>query len=616
MFKNRRQISDLSVEMGLERRQTVSFLPMSDYGDWFEAIRNDDSETVDMTLTLAEEGEKNRLLNGRLQFFDIAAIKNVNAQNCSFTYPLILAASFGSLKTFDVLIDHGVDIFALEDDECNLFHSLICVAFYEPNQEDDVIMTYKHVCQSLKAKDLKRLLEMQNSGGFRPLEFAVQQGTLKLMSAILDTPDVYMIREEVVDVTAYQWYDITEYVFDARKFVSPLFLMMSLDQRNINQANQLFCDGIFKDWAERYMRSNRLLFAICFLMRLLYISMLYVYEMDRIWLTNIGGIGDDDLKSLKAEMNTSSVNASFVFCQEFGTIKMPPILRVVIFGYLLFYSIAGLLLDFYRMLFYFLRLPQVFTARSNLSGRKRIMITRWNTFDRGCNLIFSVLVIAELLILNEITQRDYLLVVIDIFRLLLTLTSLWNLMVYLQILPGIGQVVIYIREMTPDLASFIVMFCFYTAIFARQFILFFNVNSKQGCIRDFSSFPMALYSLYLTMLNMEDFTQFDVYAREILYIHHFAYVAVVGIMLLNLLIAVFSNTLSKVKEEKEFTIYLSRLNVICFQHYGLSIVPVLSWIYTPIYRATVRKHFVCEGDRVYLVNAKNIDHRSEINVTV
>ena len=47
----------------------------------------------------------------------------------------------------------------------------------------------------------------------------------------------------------------------------------------------------------------------------------------------------------------------------------------------------------------------------------------------------------------------------------------------------------------------------------------------------------ATYSLYLAMLNMLDFTQYDVINRPALYVNHFVYATLLGVLLLNVLIA-------------------------------------------------------------------------------
>ena len=55
------------------------------------------------------------------------------------------------------------------------------------------------------------LLGMESRKGLRPLELASQE-TLSLMNAMFDTPDMYVASNEIVGVSVYQWYDITEYV--------------------------------------------------------------------------------------------------------------------------------------------------------------------------------------------------------------------------------------------------------------------------------------------------------------------------------------------------------------------------------------------------------------------
>ena len=599
----------------LERQK----MTLTEYRDWYEILRKDESDDAEMTLTCAEEKQRELILNGQFEFFDIDSVKNVNTVKCTFTFPVVLAACFGSLKTLDVLLEHQVDLFVLEAKNYNLLHCLVCVAFYEPYQEDDVIATYRHLCEVLPHEKLLRLLMAENDEGFRPLEFAGQQGALDLMSAMFETRDVYVTREESIDVMIYQWYDVTEYMgFEDwdRKYKSPLMLMLVIDKRHMEKACHLFCNGVFKDWSERYIRASRLTCVISFLVRSLYILALFVYEVDQVWLTNIGGIGDDDLLQLQQQQTAANVtsqndviNATFVYCQRFATVKMPPGVLLVLAIYLYGQSICSILFILYKVTFYVLHHRNIGTRVYDLNGMKDVMVSRWKMYDSASVFLFYVLTIVELTLLYQMHDRGQILFAVNVIRLLLTLFALWNIMIYLQIAPGIGHVVIYIREMTADLVAFLFMFCFYTAIFARQFMLFFNVNSKQGCVEDFSSFQMSLYSLYLTMLNMESFTDFDVHSREILYIHHFSYVSIVGILLLNLLIAVFHNTLKKVKDNKEIVLSLSRLSIVVELDYAIASFPLLRKLYRMLYFPLIRSNFVNDGERIFLVHAKNIEHR-------
>ena len=70
--------------------------------------------------------------------------------------------------------------------------------------------------------------------------------------------------------------------------------------------------------------------------------------------------------------------------------------------------------------------------------------------------------------------------------------------------------------------------------------------------------------MYLTVLNMEDYTKFRVHNPSLLYFQHIGYVAVVGILLVNLLVAVFSDTMTKVLSRT--VLYLG---IILLEHSGL-----------------------------------------------
>ena len=173
-------------------------LPLPEYDRWFDAIRNDDSDEVDVTLTVCDDpAELRRLVDGRFRFYDIGAVRNVDVKNCSFTHPLTLAIAYGALRVVDVLLQQG----GVRADEVieaggnNVVHCLVCLAFYDAFLEDDAVRTYEFLCRRLTSEQLERLLLAENANGLRPLEFAVQQGTLKLMSAMFETNGVYVKRQ-------------------------------------------------------------------------------------------------------------------------------------------------------------------------------------------------------------------------------------------------------------------------------------------------------------------------------------------------------------------------------------------------------------------------------------
>jgi len=58
---------------------------------------------------------------------------------------------------------------------------------------------------------------------------------------------------------------------------------------------------------------------------------------------------------------------------------------------------------------------------------------------------------------------------------------------------------------------------------------------------------------------MKEFRGYDVFNQQVLYFNHFVYVVIVVILLMNLLIAVFSNSMARVSENKEVMLLLGTI---------------------------------------------------------
>ena len=189
---------------------------------WFDAIKHDDVEMVSRTISSVGGAERTRYLNGRFEFN--SATPNGNGQKPHrFARPFNLAAIFGSLGVCDVMIQNGVDVHSDEEKKYNVFHCLICVACWNPDQEEEVVKTYQRLSQLLPARDLLDLMKEEQEDGLRPMEFAAQHKTFKLMSVMIETSKLYSIREEIVGISIYRWHDVTDYLFsnqqDSRHFV-------------------------------------------------------------------------------------------------------------------------------------------------------------------------------------------------------------------------------------------------------------------------------------------------------------------------------------------------------------------------------------------------------------
>jgi len=182
------------------------------------------------------------------------------------------------------------------------------------------------------------------------------------LAAIFDTRGVYLVREDIIDMTAYRWYDITEYETNevdpidvdesaredfesnptmtiksgmpvenadkvgkqgktsaddddviGRMFQSPLAMFLLLDVSHMEEVNDLLTSGSFiQEWLKLSIQSRNLAFAAGFFRRLMYMMLLNIYEMDRRWITNIGGISNEGTTISKISNIVQMISFSYL----------------------------------------------------------------------------------------------------------------------------------------------------------------------------------------------------------------------------------------------------------------------------------------------------------------
>src|SRR6218665_165476 len=284
---------------GCKNPQLLQIMSL-DLDAWLKAIKRDDHVQISQILDTSTIHERNILLHEPLISSEVN-LANITTHKIKFTRPFTLAAVYGSLKVCDVMIRNDVNVYLLESESCNIIHCLICVAFYQPDNEEAVVDTYHRLCRMLSKAVIQNLLHMEESNGLRPLEFSAHLGTLQMMSSIFETPEIYITREDAVGVHLYQWYDITEYELVGsagnRSLISPTTFLAMIDKRNLYRRNirNITLDGVMAEWIQRSIRSSRYTIILYALFRIFYFSILFLYEMDSKWLDAMGKIPEGEL---------------------------------------------------------------------------------------------------------------------------------------------------------------------------------------------------------------------------------------------------------------------------------------------------------------------------------
>ena len=95
---------------------------------------------------------------------------------------------------------------------------------------------------------------------------------------------------------------------------------------------------------------------------------------------------------------------------------------------------------------------------------------------------------------------------------------------------------------------------------------------------------------------MIDITQFNIHNAEILYLLHGAFTTIISILMLNFLIALFSNAVAEVSEDSDLIVTIQRLSVV------LTVDRRFRWIGKLLgYEKLLKRNFIMENGQVYIV---------------
>ena len=173
--------------------------------------------------------------------------------------------------------------------------------------------------------------------------------------------------------------------------------------------------------------------------------------------------------------------------------------------------------------------------------------------------------------------------------------STWSLLYFVQLLPSIGYFVVAIQQMVRQMFNFGVVYSIFFFAAGHAFFVTVNTSERQTCSGEFSNVLQGIYSTFAIMLNLVNPAQLGLRHPGWIYVLHVSYIVIVAILLINFLIAIMSSALSEVALQQPIIERLQRLSV------AIAIESRIDRLVAPYYRAMQRRHFVYEGDRIYIV---------------
>ena len=447
---------------------------------WFDAIKHDDVETASRTISSVGGAERTRYLNGRFEF-NAATPNGDRKVPHRFARPFNLAAIFGSLGVCDVMIQNGVDVHSRRGEEIQRVSLLVCVACWNPDQEEEVVKTYQGLCQLLPACDLLDLMRGEQEDGLRPMEFAAQHKTFKLMSVMFETSKLYLIREEIVGISIYRWHDVSDYLFanqqDSRHFVSPIGFLTRISRRDLHSGfvNNLLKKGIMHDWIRKTIAWKRFGFYTIVFQTLVCLILLFLYRDDAALLKPVNRMS-------MTESLASHYNVTERWCSDSEIYSFSDASSYFMQSSLLL-CVAGLgSFMFLSLIRGFIRYKTYNRMVNSLGVEKQKSLLAYDSLVRYYNaLSFFGSLLVEIAITNYFVAHpsETTLEFLNLMRLSTDMSGLWTFRSYLRHFPVIGRMNLYLEKTFIHYGMLLNAILVVTALFARVLMLFFNNSSSQ-----------------------------------------------------------------------------------------------------------------------------------------
>ena len=548
---------------------------VKDFQHYYEAIVMDDDVKVKDILIAQKDPAV--LLNSEFDFQYDRSDKSRKVKRVCL--PFHLAVAFGSAKVAEVMIDFGVDTQKKDCHQRNVLHNFsTLVAYVLGHGEDIVCKMIPWMIAKLGIDVLYKMSRDENEDGLRPVEYAAQQNTLKLMKTLLETRGLYVDGGVPKGDTHFLDLDVTEYETGERYSKSPLNMLAYLDSKKLSNAGtvEFIQSSIFKSWMAAKMKTNAMPLLLWVMYRLLLLICYIVTDVNVKLIKDL--FGENSSKLICEELGYVEINYT-------GTLSMIIIMIVVMGGSLILTTII-----YFRD--YKVRL---FIFKYNIYGKKTLAS---NTgFFHVQELIFCLAMISAIVLFFDTMSNgasDKRALLFAVTRLIIPLVCTWLIIYFLQLVPLLGSFIVSVQGMIADMMRFLLLFLIMMLPFAHAIESFVMTNSREGCIDDFSSIFKTCYTLFKMMLNMHDLSQHDINNVGVLYVMHIIFVFMMVVLLINFLIAIMSSSASKIALNEQVILSINQLSVL------VELERYLFWAKRWIYPYLCRMGFPTQGKKVIL----------------
>ena len=544
--------------------------------DWLNAAMENNVEAVRSLLGRSNEDAKHLLLEGWLcddTFWARWPCKEAESQKIMTVHrPLSLAAVCGSCDVIQELYIAGIDMFQADKLGNNVIHVLIIHANRNQEREMMYLDVFVKIKSLMSKESFNRMLVTENLCGTTPLELAAHFQTFRLMNAILTTPGVYLKEQAKCGTLCIDSFDVTDYESDTecRPWMnSPMVLLLFLRSEKLNDefTTKFMTSGLIARWVN--IRKN------------IYFPFIVFWAAIRLFSIS--------LAFFPAALGEPS-DTHITTCGAY--IPVPESVNTVAILALIMLTTVALLYDLYDMVRVYRLNKEWMEIYTPMKGHKVVHYIFYRVVEAILNMVLLAMC------LNKIVWHHwgYYLPTYPVQMLFVIMVScsVWSLLFFAQLIPVVGIYVMATQRMLHSLAKFGLVILIFILPFGFIFPKFISQNDDGTCPEEFNSIISSFYTSFTVILNMVDFRSFDAPSKESLWLVHVLYMTFIAVLLLNFLIAIFSDTFKDIADNPEVVCTIQWLSIMA------SIDFRLPRCMRPIVEKMKRRHFFYEENRIII----------------
>ena len=490
-----------------------------------------------------------------------------------------LAALYSARDVLQILREFSFPATGINLHGNTFLHCIIAQAsFSDEEQEEQALSNVQFIKDIVLPEEYNKLLLTDNKDGLRPLELASHLGTFSVYQFLLETEGVYKNKIRDFEVFSIQYFDITDYVTGKRYFKSPMFTMMHVDRSKIMHKHLqiAFQTDPMKSWLNAIKYSNIPYVDVLAFFRLTYIACFLVSLLLAKTMAHQNKAAPN--QQMPA-MNVSTNQSDNVTSHDTDNT-----LLLVVLIYNTIYSISVLSFDTIYFLFCLSLYHDLKWSKYTTTGTKNPAVYKMVYFIADGFTVIGILILSVDILylqLNGQTNQPFSSNSVEAMACIATFACVWDILYYLQVIPGLSLYVIAVQRMLIDFFAFGVVFMlFFFAYVFGFYILDVDANS----------FLDSAYGTFQLMLNISNPAK----TNGTIQILHVTFIFMIVYLLLNILIAIFASSFEYVYKERHMILAIQSLSVY------LLVDPVVSRIMRPLHRHLQRKYFVVEDGRVYV----------------